>query len=320
MGNKLIVTSSPHIRTVDSIKSVMVDVLTALLPVAAAAVLLFGYRALVTMLVGMAAAMITEALILRKWDIFGDGSAAVTGLLLAMTLPANAPWWMVLVGSAVAIIIGKPVYGGIGQNIFNPALVGRAVLVVSWSSHMAGGIWPVPKAFDFLADVITSATPLAMEQAEVARISLGDLFYGNVAGALGETSAVALILGGIWLLYKGHIDWRVPFFYLGTVFVMGAALGGGFYGNAYLTGAFHLLAGGVMFGAIFMATDMVTSPVTRLGKVIFGVGCGAITMLVRLFGVFPEGVTFAILIMNALTPIIDKYTVPKKFGEVERHE
>ena len=320
MGNKLIVTSSPHIRTVDSIKSVMVDVLTALLPVAAAAVLLFGYRALVTMLVGMAAAMITEALILRKWDIFGDGSAAVTGLLLAMTLPANAPWWMVLVGSAVAIIIGKQVYGGIGQNIFNPALVGRAVLVVSWSSHMAGGIWPVPKAFDFLADVITSATPLAMEQAEVARISLGDLFYGNVAGALGETSAVALILGGIWLLYKGHPPWRRPFFYPRTVMGLGAARGGGFDGNAYLTGAFHLLAGGVMFGAIFMATDMVTSPVTRLGKVIFGVGCGAITMLVRLFGVFPEGVTFAILIMNALTPIIDKYTVPKKFGEVERHE
>ncbi|NLZ28789.1 MAG: RnfABCDGE type electron transport complex subunit D, partial [Firmicutes bacterium] len=140
MGNKLIVTSSPHIRTVDSIKSVMADVLTALLPVAAAAVLLFGYRALVTMLVGMVAAMITEALILRKWNVFGDGSAAVTGLLLAMTLPANAPWWMVLIGSAVAIIIGKQVFGGIGQNVFNPALVGRAVLVVSWSSHMAGSI------------------------------------------------------------------------------------------------------------------------------------------------------------------------------------
>ncbi|MFY9113832.1 MAG: RnfABCDGE type electron transport complex subunit D [Dethiobacteria bacterium] len=320
MDSKLVITSSPHIRTADSIKSIMADVLTALLPVAAAAVLLFGYRALVTMLVGMVAAMVTEALILRKRDIFGDGSAAVTGLLLAMTLPANAPWWMVVIGSIVAIIIGKQVYGGIGQNIFNPALVGRAVLVVSWSSHMAGGIWPVPKAFDFLADVITSATPLAMEQAEIARISLADLFYGNVAGALGETSAIALIIGGFWLLYKGHIDWRVPLFYLGTVFAMGAAFGGNLYENAYLTGVFHLLTGGVMLGAIFMATDMVTSPVTRLGKIIFGAGCGVITMLVRLFGVFPEGVTFAILIMNAVTPIIDKYTVPKKFGEVERRE
>ena len=159
-----------------------------------------------------------------------------------------------------------------------------------------------------------------MEQAEIARISLADLFYGNVAGALGETSAIALIIGGFWLLYKGHIDWRVPLFYLGTVFAMGAAFGGNLYENAYLTGVFHLLTGGVMLGAIFMATDMVTSPVTRLGKIIFGAGCGVITMLVRLFGVFPEGVTFAILIMNAVTPIIDKYTVPKKFGEVERRE
>ncbi len=320
MESKLVITPSPHIRTPETIKSIMTDVLIALAPVAVVAVLLFGYRALITMLVGTLAAMLTEAIVLRKKDIFGDGSAAVTGLLLAMTLPSSAPWWMVAIGSAVAITIGKQMFGGVGNNIFNPALVGRAILVVSWSGHMAGNIWPIPKAFDPFADVITSATPLAMGQAEVMKTSLVDLFYGSVAGSLGETSALALLLGGLWLLYRGHIDWRIPGCYLGTVFLMGVLFGGGFYESAFLTGIFHLLAGGVMLGAIFMATDMVTSPVTAWGRIIFGVGCGVITMVVRLFGSYPEGVTFAILLMNAVTPIIDKFTAPKKFGEVKRSE
>lgn len=320
MESKLVITSSPHIRTPETIRSIMTDVLIALIPVAVVAVLLFGYRALITMLVGMLAAMLTEALILRTKDIFGDGSAAVTGLLLAMTLPSAAPWWVVAVGSAVAITIGKHIFGGVGNNIFNPALVGRAVLVVSWSGHMAGNIWPIPKTFDPFADVITSATPLAMEQAEAVKISLADLFYGNVAGSLGETSALALILGGLWLFYRGHIDWRIPGGYLGTVFIMGVLFGGSFYETALQTGVFHLLAGGVMLGAIFMATDMVTSPVTTSGRIIFGVGCGVITMVVRLFGSYPEGVTFAILLMNAVTPIIDRFTAPKKFGEVKKGE
>jgi len=318
MENKLVITTSPHIRTPETIRSIMIDVLIALFPVAVVSVLLFGYRALILMVVATVVAMVTEAVLLRKKDIFSDGSAAVTGLLLAMTLPATVPWWVAAVGSVVAIIIGKQMFGGVGHNIFNPALVGRAVLVVSWAAHLAGDVFPVPKPFDFSADVVTSATPLGMEGAELADVALMDLFIGNIGGALGETSALALLIGGFWLFYKGHIDWRIPGCYLGTVFIFGLLFGGAIYENALLTGVFHLLAGGVMIGALFMATDMVTSPVTGLGKVIFGVGCGFLTMLIRLWGNYPEGVMFAILLMNALTPIIDRYTLPRKFGEVKK--
>ncbi|MEW5783890.1 MAG: RnfABCDGE type electron transport complex subunit D [Bacillota bacterium] len=318
MNGKLVISSSPHIRTIESVQSVMIDVLVALFPVALVSVLLFGYQALVTMVIAVVTAMVTEALCLRKLDLFGDGSAAVTGLLLAMTLPAAPPWWLVVVGAASAIIIGKQVFGGIGYNIFNPALVGRAILVISWGSHMVGQM-PVPKPFAFGTDIgaVTAATPLA-GQAQALEVTLGQLFVGNVAGCLGETSALALILGALWLLYKGHIDWRIPGGYIGVVFIMGTAFGGGFYENHLFTGLFHVLAGGVLLGALFMATDMVTSPVTTRGKLIFGVGCGVITMLIRLFAPLPEGVTFGILIMNAVTPIIDNFTLPKKFGEVKK--
>ncbi|HOB86758.1 MAG TPA: RnfABCDGE type electron transport complex subunit D [Bacillota bacterium] len=317
MNGKFVVSSSPHIRTMDTIPSIMIDVLVALFPAALAAVYFFGYRALITMAISMAAAMIAEAICLRKLNIFGDGSAAVTGLLLAMTLPASAPWWLVVIGAVVAIVIGKQVFGGIGSNIFNPALVGRAFLVASWGGHMAGTVWPAPKLFDFWADIITVATPLNSQE-DALKVTLKQLFLGNVAGALGETCALALIIGALWLFYKGRIDWRIPGGYLGTVFIMGALLGGGFYENALKTGLFHVLAGGVLLGALFMATDMVTSPVTPWGRLIFGVGCGVITMLIRLYGAYPEGVTFAILIMNALTPIIDNFTQPKSFGGVKR--
>ncbi|MFY9386227.1 MAG: RnfABCDGE type electron transport complex subunit D [Dethiobacteria bacterium] len=319
MNGKLVISSSPHIRTIQSVQSIMLDVLIALGPVVLVAVFLFGSRALITMGVAMGAAMLTEALWLRRWNIFGDGSAAVTGLLLAMTLPANVPWWIPAIGAVTAIIIGKQVYGGIGQNIFNPALVGRAILVASWGSRLAGPIWPVPKPFHFFADIsaVTAATPLSGD-AEALKVSLSQLFIGNMPGCLGETSAVALIFGAFWLAYKGHIDWRIPGGFLGIVWIMGALFGGGFYINPVMTGFFHVLAGGVLLGALFMATDMVTSPVTPNGKLIFGVGCGLITMLIRLFGAYPEGVTFAILTMNALTPLIDKFTIPRKFGEVKR--
>ncbi len=314
---KLIVSSSPHVRFIESTRSIMVDVLIALFPVALVSVFLFGYRALLIMAVTVFTAMLTEAIWLKKRDLFGDGSAAVTGLLLAMVLPVNIPWWMAAIGAVAAITIGKQVYGGIGHNIFNPALVGRAILFVSWGSYMGGNIWPVPRLFQFGADIaaMTSATPLANE-GEALNVSFSQLITGNVAGCLGETSALAILLGAFWLFSKKHIDWRIPGGYLGTVFVMGALFGKGFYHGCLATGLFHLLAGGVMLGAFFMATDMVTSPVTPSGKLVFGVGCGLITMIVRLFGTFPEGVTFAILIMNALTPVIDNFTVPKVFGEV----
>jgi Na+-translocating ferredoxin:NAD+ oxidoreductase subunit D len=307
MQKKLVMSSSPHLRSPESIQSIMVDVLVALFPVALMSVFLFGYRALITMAIAMVVAMVTEAIILRKGNIFGDGSAAVTGLLLAMTLPPSPPWWVVAMGSVVAIAIGKHVYGGIGSNIFNPALVGRAVLVVSWGGHVAGNVWLKPVPFGFTADAVTQASPLATYDA-----SLMDLFIGTVPGSLGETSALALIIGAIWLYYRGHIDWRIPGAFIGVVFILGL-IGGGFE-----MGIYHVLAGGVLLGALFMATDMVTSPVTQTGKIIFGVGCGVVTMMIRMYGALPEGVTFGILLMNGLTPIIDNLTLPKRFGEVKK--
>lgn len=315
----MIVSSSPHIRTIDSVQSVMTDVLIALFPVALMAVLLFGYQALLTMVISVLTAMAVEALWLRKLDIFSDGSAAVTGLLFAMVLPPAPPWWLVVVGAASSIIIGKQVFGGIGYNIFNPALVGRAVIVMSWGGHVAGRVWSPPQPFAFGADIsaITTATPLAGQE-EALAVNLTQLFIGTVPGCLGETSALALLIGALWLFYKGHIDWRIPGAYIGTVFVMGAALDGGFYAGHLMTGLFHVLAGGVMLGALFMATDMVTTPVTPIGKLIFGFGCGLITMMIRLWGAMPEGVTFAILLMNSVTPIIDNFTVPRQFGGVKK--
>lgn len=319
IDRKLIVSSSPHIRSAETVQSIMFDVLIALFPAAFMAVLLFGYQALLTMIIAMVTAMAVEAAWLKKKDLIGDGSAAVTGLLLAMTLPPAPPWWLTVVGSASAIILGKQIFGGIGYNIFNPALVGRAVVVVSWGAHMAGNIWSPPRLFEFGTDVstVTTATVLA-GHLEALAYSPAQLFFGNIPGCLGETSALALLLGGVWLLYRGHIDFRIPFGFMGTVYIMGLFFGGGFYGNLFMTGLFHVLAGGVVIGAVYMATDMVTTPVTSSGRLIFGVGCGLITMLIRLWGTLPEGVTFAILIMNALTPIIDHYTTPQQFGGVKR--
>lgn len=307
MDRKLVVSSSPHIKSPETIQSIMVDVLVALFPVALMAVFLFGFRALATMIIAMVAAMATEAIILRRGSFFGDGSAAVTGLLLAMTLPPAPPWWVVAIGSVVAIGVGKHIYGGLGNNIFNPALVGRAVLVVSWGTHVAGNVWIKPVPFGFTADAVTQASPLVTYNA-----SLGDLFIGTVSGALGETSALALIIGAIWLFYRGHIDWRIPGGFIGIVFILGLFDGG------FSMGLYHVLAGGVLLGALFMATDMVTSPVTQAGKLIFGLGCGIVTMAIRMFGGMPEGVTFGILLMNGLTPLIDNMTLPKKFGEVKK--
>ena len=229
----------------------MVDVLAALVPAAIAAVI-FWYSALLTMVITTLSAMLTEALILRNKNIFGDGSAAVTGLLLAMTLPPAPPWWLCVVGGAVAIIIGKQVFGGIGNNIFNPALVARAILMVSWAGHMTTWLAPV--------DLTATATPLVTSTAP----GFLQLFTGTTAGCLGETSVLLCCWGGL-AFYKGHINWRIPGGYLGVVFLMGAALGGG-----SSAGLFHVLAGGVMLGALFMATDMVTSPVTPKGQLIFG--------------------------------------------------
>jgi electron transport complex protein RnfD len=283
----------------------MLDVIIALLPATAASVYFFGMRALAITLVSVAAAVAAEAAIQKirnKPVTINDGSAVITGLLLALTLSPAMPLWMVVVGAVVAIGIGKQVYGGLGSNPFNPALVGRAFLVVTFPVHMTTWIDPI--------DGVTSATPLGLLKMEGTATGYTELFIGNVGGSLGETSALLLILGGLYLLYRGIIDWRIPAFYLGTVAVMTAVLG--------QDPVFHLLAGGLLLGAFFMATDMVTTPVTRTGKIIFGIGAGILVVLIRLYGGYPEGVLFSILLMNTFTPIIDKYTRPKIYGEVKR--
>lgn len=294
--NKLLMASSPHQHAREDTSRVMLEVLMALAPAATLAVFFFGTRALLLMLVSVAVAVGTEALIQKLTGrpiTIRDFSATITGLLLAFIVPAGLPLWIVAVGAFVAIAIGKHVFGGLGNNPFNPALVGRAVLLASWPAQMT--TWVAPFTF------LTTATPLGGGVKDYS-----SLFLGAVPGSLGETSALALIVGGLYLLWRGIIDWRIPAGFIGTVAVFTFVFGG--------DPIFHVLAGGLLLGAFFMATDMVTSPVTKRGRLIMGVGCGLITSIIRLWGGYPEGVTYSILIMNALTPLIDRYTRPVRFG------
>ncbi|OGG04444.1 MAG: hypothetical protein A3F83_04560 [Candidatus Glassbacteria bacterium RIFCSPLOWO2_12_FULL_58_11] len=346
MANILHVSSSPHIYTRESVQRIMLTVVIALLPAALGAVYLFGTRALILILVAVATAVGAEALCQKIRGVpvtIRDYSAVVTGILLAFNLPANAPWWMAVIGSVFAIAIVKQLFGGIGYNIWNPALVARAFLLASWPTTMVSNTdYPAPRGgtlSGLTLEGITQATPLQLiknniapvfkqisaysaSEVETARKALdglagadyfGSLFWGRVGGVLGETSAALLILGAVLLLVRGYIDWRVPAGYIASVAVLAWIFGGP---QGYFTGnvLFHVLSGGLLLGAFFMATDMVTSPVTRQGKWIFAVGCGALTMLIRLKGGYPEGVSYAILLMNTATPLIDSYTKPKIYG------
>jgi len=307
---KLAVSSSPHLHGGDSVQKAMLHVLIALAPAAAFAVYYFGLHALFVLLTGMAAAVASEALVLRlmKKPIIAvrDGSAAVTGLLLAMNVPAGAPLWMITIGSGLAIGIGKHVFGGLGHNPFNPALVARAILLVSWPQHMTNWVGP---------GLISAATPLTEFRASGYSPAYSDLFFGFRAGSIGEISVFLLLLGGAYLIYRRIIDWKVPVSFIATValftFIFPAR-----GQSAYLAGnpLFHVLSGGLILGAFFMATDWTTSPVTKRGRIIMGVGCGIITSIVRLYGGMPEGVSYAILVMNGLTPLIDRYTMGRRFG------
>ena len=318
----------------------------SLVPAAAGAVYFFGTHALVLIVLAVASSVGTEALCQKLRGVpvtVSDYSAAVTGILLAFNLPANAPWWMAVLGGVFAIAIVKELFGGIGFNIWNPALAARAFLLASWPTSMISSTgFPAPRGGNLSGvelDGITQATPLQLikntvapvfdtaqsasaAQLENARSILeqmasadyyGVLFWGRVGGVIGETSAALLILGAIFLLARGYIDWRVPVGYIGTVAVLAWIFGGP---DGYFTGnvIFHVLSGGLLLGALFMATDMVTSPVTRKGKWIFAVGCGVFTMLIRIKGGYPEGVSYAILLMNTATPLIDLYTKPKIYG------
>jgi Na+-translocating ferredoxin:NAD+ oxidoreductase subunit D len=301
-----IVSTSPHLKTTETISVVMRDVLIALLPAAVAAVYFFGPRALWVMLVSMASAIIAEYIsekIMKREVTLNDGSAVITGLLLAMVCPPGIPLWIIAVGAAVSIVLGKQVFGGLGYNPFNPALVGRAVLMASWPVAMTTWVTPF--------DAITTATPLAISKFNLSQPvpSYMNLFIGNRAGSLGETSALALLLGAAYLLYKKQISWHIPFSFIASVGLLSNILG--------KDPLFNILAGGLILGAFFMATDMVTSPMTGKGKIIFGCGCGVLTVLIRYKGGFPEGVCYSILIFNMLTPLIDKYTLPQKFGKVK---
>jgi len=302
----------------------MYSVGVALIPAMFMGVYLFGFRALWIMLLSVAVGMATEAgaerMMGRKMTI-SDGSAMVTGILLALNLPPTVPWWLVIVGSAIAIVIGKQIYGGLGYNPFNPALVARVILLISFPVQMT--TWAKPSAALFrTVDVVTTATPLGamkthlLVKGTLEGFAMGDLwnpFIGNIGGCIGETSFIALLIGAGFLLYRGYISWHIPITFIGTVFI----LSGIFWlinPNQHMNPVFHILTGGLMLGAFYMATDMVTSPVTYRGMMVFGAGCGAITVIIRLFGGYPEGVSYSILLMNAATPLIDRYMRPKTFG------
>ena len=321
---QFILSSSPHIHSGESTPRIMYSVGVALVPAMFMGVYLFGFRALWVMLLSVAAGMATEAggqrMMGRKVTV-SDGSAMVTGILLALNLPPTVPWWLVVVGSAIAIVIGKQIYGGLGYNPFNPALVARVILLISFPVQMTTWAKPIA-ALSRTVDVVTTATPLGamkthlLVKGTLEGFTMGELwnpFIGNIGGCIGETSVIALLIGAGFLLYRGYISWHIPITFIGTVFI----LSGIFWlinPNQHMNPVFHILTGGLMLGAFYMATDMVTSPVTYRGMMVFGAGCGAITVIIRLFGGYPEGVSYSILLMNAATPLIDRYMRPKTFG------
>jgi Na+-translocating ferredoxin:NAD+ oxidoreductase subunit D len=332
MSNLLTISPSPHIGTEQSVNKLMYGVLLSLVPAFLVSLYLFGAGALVVTIVSIASCVIFEAVIQKyilKTEVrISDGSAMVTGVLLAFNLPSNLPWWMILVGALFAIGVGKMTYGGLGNNPFNPALVGRVFLLISFPVQMTS--WPLPYSSRMhYLDAATGATPLGVLKEAIRNggaipeimKQLPDhtqLFLGQMGGSLGEVSAFALILGFLWLLYKKIITWHIPVCMVTTIFI--------FTGILWMldpsknaSPVFHILTGGVMLGAIFMATDLVTSPMTKPGMVLFAVGIGIITVVIRVFGSYPEGVSFAILIMNAFVPLINKYIKPTRFGKEVVH-
>ena len=304
--NRFLISFAPHIQKGFSVSKIMYIVVIALLFPAGAAVYFFGYYAIMVIVVSVVVSVLTEFLIkkLRKRKFVMDGSAVVTGLLFALILPPTIPLWMVVIGSIFSIAIAKEAFGGLGYNIFNPALAGRAFLSACFSSKMT--TWVMPTYFSF--DAVTEATPLSENfSLHADKLSLyKNLFFGNVGGSLGETSALFILIGAIILLAFRLIDWRIPVTYITTV-----ALGSFILGKDVLL---QILAGGLMLGAFFMATDYVTSPVTKRGRIIFGIGAGILTIIIRNFGAMPEGVCFSILLMNAFTPLMDKYIKLKPYG------
>lgn len=317
----LVVSSSPHLRSNESVRRIMLDVIIALTPAIIGAVYFFGLNALKLILISVVSAVVFEAATQKVFgkDIsIGDLSAIITGILIAFNLPASAPWWIPIFGSGFAIIIVKQFFGGIGSNFMNPALAARAVLLASWPDIMSSFTLPG-------ADAVTGATPLSMmkfgadagasatvAQAGAELPSIMDMFVGNIGGAIGETSAVLLLIGALYLIIRKVINWKIPAVYIGTTAILLLILG--VESNDLI---YHILGGGLILGAFFMATDYASAPVTPLGQIIFGVGAGILTAIIRVKGSFPEGVSYSILLMNVASPLIEKFTAPRIFGRAK---
>ncbi len=321
----LTVTSPPHLKNPETTHTLMFDVLIALIPASAWGVYTFGFRALVLILLSMAASVAFEAAYQFFMNIpvtVKDGSALVTGLLLALCLPVSVPLWLPVVGDFFAIIVVKQIFGGIGKNIVNPAIAARVFLFLAWPDHLSrftspGASLPLFANVPF-PDTVASATPLAaLKTGDMPADDLFDIVLGNVGGTIGEVSSVMLIIGGIYLLVRKTVRWQIPVSYIGTVALLSFVFPRMEYTFNFV--ALELFSGGLLLGAIFMATDYVTSPVTRSGRLIYGAGCGIITVVIRFFGNYPEGVSFAIMIMNLLVWYIDMFTRPKRFGGVEKN-
>jgi electron transport complex protein RnfD len=319
LDEQVVVSPAPHVNDLLTTENAMRQVGLALAPAALFSIWAFGWRALLLIVLSMGTAVLTEYIIQKlqkKPTTIADGSAALTGLLLALTVTPQLPGWMIVIGAVVAIGLAKHIFGGLGHNPFNPALIGRAFMLASWPVAMTTWVWPANSLgwAGSKVNAIAGATVLNLDKMGTLnqlglKVPYLNLFIGNIAGSLGETSALLLLLGGLYLLMTKVIDWRIPVSFLGTVVVLSLVF--------QKDPLFQILAGGVFLGAFFMATDWVTSPVTPKGRIYFGIGCGTLTMLIRIFGGYPEGVCYSILIMNAVTPLLDRMTIPKRFGEVK---
>jgi electron transport complex protein RnfD len=309
MNNKLAVSSSPHIRSRSSTQRIMLDVVIALLPSLIAGAVIFGARALLVALVSVSSAVLSEVvfnLIIKKKQTVGDFSAVITGLLVGLNLHANAPLWQCALGSVFAIIVVKCLFGGLGCNFANPAITARVFLVISFSGTLTGGAIP---RFSSNPDLVTGATPLEALRTGAELPPLLDMLLGLRGGAIGETCIVAILIGFVYLVVRRVIHFETPIIFVATVFTLSLIVD-----NSFTAALYQILSGGLIFGAVFMATDYVTTPITRSGRMIFAFGCGLITFLVRSFGSYPEGVSFAILFMNILSPYIEKWTMPRALG------
>lgn len=328
MENKILAGSSPHIKSNTTTRGIMLDVIIALTPALIAAIYFFGTSAALLVAVTVLSCVISEFLwtrLSKKPNTIGDLSAVVTGLLLAFNLSPHVPLWIAAIGGAFAIIIAKQVFGGLGHNFINPALAARAFLMASWPVQMTSweilGVDSVSSASIPGVDSISSATPLALLKQGGTAINhlpdLFDMFIGNIGGCIGETSTLALLLGAIYLLIKRVITPEIPIAFIGTVAFMTWIFGGkGLFEGNFI---YHILAGGLILGAFFMATDYTTSPMTLKGRIVMGMGCGLITSVIRLYGGYPEGVSYSILLMNLAVPLIDRFFIPKSFGGVSKN-